>query len=110
MSTVPDRFDGQWTGSAESCRSDADELTLRIAAGHITYWESDGPIRAVVVRGDAEIALIVQLLGEGNTWLSTPQFTLSPGGMQLTDTVTVPGKTLVPYKSPDAVRTRLGTV
>uniref|UniRef100_UPI003F7EB286 hypothetical protein n=1 Tax=Xanthomonas sp. 0924 TaxID=2835534 RepID=UPI003F7EB286 len=103
--TVPDRFVGQWAGRAESCGSDADDLMLRIAPGHITYWESDGPIKAVVVRGDAEIALIVELSGEGETWLSTAQFTLSPDGMQLADTVTMPGKTLVRYKCPDAVRT-----
>lgn len=108
--TVPDRFVGTWAGSTGSCGSDADDLMLRIATRHITYWESDGPIKAVVVRGDAEIALIIELSSEDETWLSTAQFTLSRDGMQLTDKVTVPGTTLVRYKCAGAVRKRSDTV
>lgn len=61
--TAPERLVGQWAGSPDSCGSDTDDLTLRIARNHITYWESNGPIKAVVVRGDTEIAL----MGEGET-------------------------------------------
>jgi hypothetical protein len=106
MPTVPDRFVGQWAGSPDSCGSDADDLTLRIAPHHITYWESDGPIKAVVVREDTEIALISELSGEGETWLSTAQFTISRDGSQLIDNTTVPGKELVRYKCSGAVATR----
>ncbi len=106
MTTVPDRFVGQWAGSPSSCGSDADDLTLHIAPHHITYWESDGPIKAVVVRGDTEIALIVELSGEGETWLSTAQFTLSQDGGQLIDNTTVLGKDLVRYRCSGSVGTR----
>ena len=106
MSTVPDRFVGRWAGSPDSCGSDADDLTLRIGPRHITYWESDGPIKAVVVRGDTEIALISELSGEGETWLSTALFTLSRDGSQLIDNTTVPGKELVRYKCSGSVGTR----
>jgi hypothetical protein len=106
MATVPSRFVGQWAGSPDSCGSDADDLTLRIAPRHITYWESDGPIKAVVVRADTEIALIFELSGEGETWLSTAQFTLSRDGSQLVDNTTVPGTELVRYKCSGAVGTR----
>lgn len=98
MTTVPDRFVGRWAGSPDSCGSDADDLTLRIAPRHITYWESDGPIRAVVVRGDTEIALIAELSGEGETWLSTAQFTLSKDGKRLIDSATMLGEDLVRYR------------
>jgi len=106
VSIVPDRFVGRWAGSPDSCGSDADDLTLRIAPHHITYWESDGPIKAVVARGDSEIALIAELSGEGETWLSTAKFTLSRDGSQLIDNTTVPGKELVRYKCSGAVGTR----
>jgi hypothetical protein len=106
MATVPSRFVGQWAGSPDSCGLDADDLTLRIAPRHITYWESDGPIKAVVVRADTEIALIFELSGEGETWLSTAQFTLSRDGSQLVDNTTVPGTELVRYKCSGAVGTR----
>jgi hypothetical protein len=103
---VPDRFIGHWAGSPDYCGSDADDLILRIAPHHITYWESDGPIKAVVVRGDTEIALISELSGEGETWLATAQFTLSPDGNQLMDNTTVPGTELVRYKCSGAVGAR----
>ena len=93
-------------GAPDSCGSDADDLTLRITPRHITYWESDGPIKAVVVRGDTEIALISELSGEGETWLSAARFTLSKDGRQLIDSTTVPGRELVRYKCSGNVGTR----
>lgn len=107
MAMVPDRFVGQWAGSPDSCGSDADDLILRIAPNRITYWESDGPIKAVVVRGDTQIALISELSGEGGTWLSTAQFTLSRDGIQLIDNTSVPGTELVRYKCSGAFGMRL---
>ncbi len=58
---------------------------LKIEADRITYWESDGPIKAVVVRGKYEIALIAELSGEGETRLSTAHFKLSPEKNMLID-------------------------
>ena len=106
MVAVPDRFVGHWAGSLDSCGSDADDLILRIAPHHIAYWESAGPIKAVVVRGDTEIALISELSGEGETWLSTAKFTLSQDGRQLIDNTTVPGQELVRYKCSGTIGTR----
>lgn len=100
---VPDRFVGHWAGNPESCGSDADDLVLRIASNHISYWESEGPIKAAVVHGDAEIALISELSGEGETWLSTAKFKLSKDGRRLIDDSTVPGQEIVRYKCPDSV-------
>ncbi|WP_282275766.1 hypothetical protein [Stenotrophomonas sp. PS02297] len=106
---VPDRFLGHWAGSPDSCGSDADDMVLRIAPRHISYWESDGPIRAVVTRGDGEIALISELSGEGETWLSTANFKLSRDGRQLIDDTSVPSQKFVRYKCPDTVRRRSNT-
>ncbi len=106
VALVPDRFTGQWAGSPDSCGSDTDDMILRIAPDHIAYWESDGPIKAVVVRGDNEIALISEVSGEGETWLSTAKFTLSQDGRQLIDNTSVPGKEFVRHKCSGAVGTR----
>ena len=102
---VPERFVGTWAGSPTSCGSDADDLALRLTSHHITYWESEGPIRAVVVRGN-EIALIAELSGEGETWLSTAKFELSPGGRMLTDSISIAGKEVVRHRCPQSVGTR----
>lgn len=104
--TVPTRFTGYWAGSPDSCGSDADELILRITPRHIYYWESDGPIKAVVVRGGNEIALISELSGEGETWLSTANFKLSQDGRKLIDDTTVPGQEVVRYKCTGSVGKR----
>ncbi len=97
---VPSQFVGNWAGSPTSCGSDTDDLILRIRARHITYWESGGRIRAAVTRGSNEIALIAELSGEGETWLATATFTLSPDGKRLIDDTTTPGKEVVRYKCP----------
>jgi len=103
--TVPTRFVGNWAGSPESCGSDADDLVLRLAPRHISYWESAGPIRAAVVRGD-EIALIAELSGEGETWLSAIKFELSPDGRMLIDRASVPGNEVVRYRCSESTGAR----
>ena len=97
--TVPDRFVGHWAGSHSFCDSDSDDLRLHIGSHHIAYWESQGPIRAVVVRG-REIALISELSGEGNTWLATAKFVISAHGEMLVDHTSVPGKKVIRYRCP----------
>lgn len=98
--TIPDRFVGSWAGSPASCGSDADDLVLRLDHHHISYWESEGPVRSVVVRGGNEVALISELSGEGETWLSTAKFELSSDGAILTDSTTIPGQDIVRYRCP----------
>ena len=102
---VPERFAGTWAGSSASCGSDTDYLALRLTSRRISYWESAGPIKAVVVRGN-EIALIAELSGEGETWLSTAKFELSPDGRMLTDRLSIPGKDIVRYRCSGSVGTR----
>jgi len=103
---VPDRFVGDWAASPISCGSDADDLLLRIEAHHIFYWESNGPIKAAVTRGNDEIALILELSGEGETWLATAQFKLSEDGRRLIDNTTVSGKEVVRYRCQTPIGTR----
>ena len=102
---VPERFVGTWASSPASCGSGADDLVLRLASRHISYWESQGPIRSVIVRGD-EIALIAALSGERETWLATARFKLSPNGRMLTDSISISGKEIVRYRCSGAVGTR----
>ena len=100
---VPDRFIGTWAGSNSSCGSDSDDLRLHIGSRRIVYWESEGPILAVVVRG-REIALIAELSGEGHTWLATAKFTISAHGGMLVDRTSGPGKQVVRYRCPGPAR------
>jgi len=106
---MPDRFLGHWAGTAASCESDADDLALHIEPERITYWESRGPIKAVVVRGDDEVALIAELSDEGETWLSTAGFVLSDNGRQLRSTNGYSAEPVVRYRCPGPVRGSAGS-
>lgn len=77
--SVPKQFRGEWNQVLSSCGSGDHESALRIDANTIEFYESEGPIKAVVVHGRYELALIAELSGEGETWLATHQFHLSPG-------------------------------
>jgi hypothetical protein len=100
--TVPVQFQGHWAASLGSCGAEADELDLRIGMDHISYWESDGPVRAIVVRGVREIALVSELSGEGETWLAVAKFELSADGARLIDSTTSPGHEVVRVRCPES--------
>ncbi|MFC0682864.1 hypothetical protein ACFFGH_33955 [Lysobacter korlensis] len=79
---IPGRFLGEWNADPSQCGKGTEDSFLLIEPRRVSYWESSGPVRAVVVRG-RELALILELSGEGETWLSATQFELSEDGKQL---------------------------
>ena len=83
--TVPARFLGEWNSSLKQCGTDRNDSRLRLDADRIRFHESGGPIRAVVTQGELELALIVELSGEGETWLACNRFRLSADHEQLID-------------------------
>lgn len=103
---VPDQFVGTWAGSPDACGTNADDMTIKISARLITYWESEGVVRAAVVRGNHEIAIISEMSGEGQSWLSSVIFKLSKDGKKLIDSTTVPGEEFIRYKCRENTRKR----
>ena len=99
ISAVPDRFVGEWNASLSDCGTDKNDSRLVIGKHHITYWESIGPVKAVVADGRYEIALILHLSGEGETWIATEHFKLSQDGKELTS-VNLPGDGFVRRRCP----------
>ena len=100
---VPDSFVGEWASAPERCGSGSDDLVLRISATHLGYWESHGPIRAVVLLGKSEMALVTELSDEGETWLSASTFKLSADGLQLSEASSQHGHELVRYKCAESI-------
>ena len=81
---VPAAFLGEWAADAAACARPGDESRLRIDADRIAFHESSGAI--VSVAGDAaDLTLVAQLTGEGETREATYRFRLSDGDT-LTDT------------------------
>ena len=83
--TVPARFVGEWVADLKRCGADRDDSRLRLDADRIRFHESGGPIRAVVTRGELELALIAERSGEGETWLACHRFRLSADRERLID-------------------------
>ncbi len=98
--SVPMRFQGEWASSLKACGTTADESRLTIGADRIRFYESGGAIKAVVTQGDDVIAMIIELSGEGESWLSFRHFQLSADQKTLTD-VTDESQ-LVRYRCPKA--------
>jgi len=87
--SVPRAFQGEWNMRAADCGTSLNDSVLRLHAGKVGYFESTGPVRAVVARG-RELALIAELSGEGETRLHVAQFRLSRDGRTLTDVGSAP--------------------
>lgn len=96
---VPSQFIGEWNARLGDCGSGENDSALRIGKNRIEYYESDGPIKAIVSHGRYEIALVLELSGEGQTWIATEHFKLSVGGDRLTS-VNQPGDGFVRYRCP----------
>jgi hypothetical protein len=82
--TVPLEFQGEWNKDVRRCGAGADDSRLRITATTVRFYESGGPIKVVVRRGAREIMFIVELSGEGETWLDAQRLILSADGSSVT--------------------------
>jgi hypothetical protein len=97
--TIPAQFVGEWNAKLADCGSSKNDSDLRITPQSITYYESTGPVKAVVSNGKDEVATIVQLSGEGETWLATDDFKLSADGTKL-ESGAQAGDSLTRYRCP----------
>ena len=81
--TIPKEFLGEWNADLSQCGKGTEESFLMMEPHQVSFWESSGPVRAAIVL-DRELALILELFGEGERWLSATQFELSADGKVLT--------------------------
>lgn len=100
---MPARFQGDWNIKMEDCGTGDNDSALSIDAHWIRYYESGGPIRAVIVRGNS-VALIAELtsaVDEKETWDAPIKLELSANGAVLTDkTSSADDHPMVRYKCP----------
>ncbi len=101
LQAVPVQFQGDWNSKMEDCGTGNNDSALSIDAHWIRFYESGGPILAVIARGKS-LSLIAQLTSaeaEKTTWDAPMKFELSPNGAVLTDRTNV-GESLTRYKCP----------
>jgi hypothetical protein len=83
---MPSQFVGEWNTELKYCGTDGSDSRLIISPGKIQFYESVGPILAIVTQGKSTVVMIAELSGEGETWLSSSHFSLSADKSKLTDT------------------------
>ena len=83
VAEVPARFRGDWSGKCLK-PGEYDESNMTISADTIAFTET-GNIKAVVLNGDNELAIIADMPDEGKQWLTYWRFELSADGEELMD-------------------------
>lgn len=76
--TIPVQFQGEWNENLEHCGTGANHARFRIERDRIRFYESGGPVRAVVTEGELEMAVIARFSGEGMEYLALMHYRLSP--------------------------------
>jgi hypothetical protein len=97
---MPAGFQGEWNEKREHCGTGLNDSRLRITGTTIRYYESGGPVKAVVRRGSFEIVFVAELSGEGQSWLASEHFILSSDGGYITRPSEGGGSDLVRYRCP----------
>ncbi len=67
QNAVPKPFQGTWAATANQCADRVTESKLVISDQRIAFYESKGSILATAFNGKSELALILELSGEGET-------------------------------------------
>ena len=105
QATVPIRFQGEWVSDLKYCGGRGfDDSRLTIGAERIQYYESGGPIKAVVTQGELELALISEQSGEGETSLTCSHFRLADDDRSLIDAADVTGERNARYRCPQRAK------
>lgn len=97
--TMPPAFQGEWNENPAHCGTGLNDSRLRITATTVRFYESGGPVKAVVRRGAFEIMFIAELSGEGQSWLAAHRLILSSDGLYIT-APSDEGAALVRYRCP----------
>jgi len=84
-SKVPAGFHGYWEPDLKLCGTFKGDGRLVISADQLHFYESIGPVKAVLVESSQDAIVVAQLRGEGETWLAHRHFRLSEDTNTLTD-------------------------
>ena len=83
--TIPARFHGEWNTRLADCGTARNDSRLRVDAQRVRFHESSGTVREVQARGADEIAVTLELSGEGQSWRTERRWRLANGGATLHD-------------------------
>lgn len=67
----------------EDCGTGNNDSRLQIGAHEVRFYESGGRVRGAFLSGPYEIIIVLDMSGEGHTWMASHQFTLASDGSHL---------------------------
>jgi hypothetical protein len=83
---IPERFQGEWSKTLASCQDlRTDDVAIRITSSGIYFYESMGKVVTVATHGSSDLAIILNMGGEGEAWMQTIQLRLSKDRNTLVD-------------------------
>ena len=97
--TIPAKFHGEWNETLNDCGTGNNDSSLTITATEMHFYESDGTVRGAFMRGPYEILIVLDMSGEGSSWMSSFQYTLAGNGQYLSARMD-DGSLFVRYRCP----------
>lgn len=81
---IPPQFHGEWNEDVASCGTGLNDSRLRIEATRMRFYESGGQVRGAFTQGPFEMIAVLDMSGEGETWIAAYHFVLASDGRYLT--------------------------
>ena len=81
--TIPAEFHGEWNETLVDCGTANNDSRLTITATEMQFYESGGVVRGAFMHGPYEILIVLNMSGEGSSWMSSFQYTLASDGSYL---------------------------
>jgi hypothetical protein len=98
---IPDPWLGEWNENLEDCGTGNNDSRLRIEANRVLFYEGGGMVRGAFLHGPFEIVVVLDMTGEGQTWIAAHHFIMSASGHYISTDGDDP---LVRYRCPRASR------
>lgn len=80
---IPAAFQGEWNERLEDCGTGKNDSRLRINASEVRFYESGGRVRGAFLSGPYELIIVLDMSGEGQTWMASHHFILASDGSYL---------------------------
>jgi hypothetical protein len=99
--SIPAKFQGEWNTVVADCGTANNDSRLVISANEVQFYESGGAVRGAFLHGPYEILIVLDMSGEGSSWMTSFQWTMASDGSYLSDR-SVDGSLFVRYRCPAA--------
>ena len=78
--SIPEPWIGEWNSDLEDCGTGNNDSRLRIEPNRVLFYEGGGMVRGAFLHGPFEIVIVLDMSGEGETWIAAHHFIMSANG------------------------------